>query len=124
MKKGLELPINVLVVVAVAVLVLLGIIALFLGGFGGGSNVIQMRTAQSVACGELQDRGCGTTNPSAVHIDYDTSGNGNVGSEDNLQTFCNDFRGCKDYVGNETLCCKVIVCGCSGLPRPQLPTTP
>ena len=38
MRKGIELPVNVLVIVAVAVIVLLGIVALFMGGFGSAAG--------------------------------------------------------------------------------------
>lgn len=51
--KGIELPINVLVIVALAVIVLLGVIALFSGVFGPGSAGIAMSSAWNQACGGI-----------------------------------------------------------------------
>jgi len=48
--KGIELPINVLVIVAVAVIVLLGIIALYFGGFVGPAGVMTQQTAKEKYC--------------------------------------------------------------------------
>jgi len=48
--KGIELPINILVVVAVAVIVLLGVIALYFGGFMGPAQTMTASTAKSTYC--------------------------------------------------------------------------
>jgi len=53
MSKGIELPINVLVIVSVAVIVLLGIIALFMTTFGQGSAQIQTDTAWNRGCSKI-----------------------------------------------------------------------
>lgn len=57
-KKGMELPINTLVVVAVAVIILLGIVAFFIGGFAGSSEVIKNRQAFMNACSGWTQTGC------------------------------------------------------------------
>ena len=48
--KGLELPVNILVVIAVAVIVLLGVTALYLAGFGPFAATTNVQTAWSSAC--------------------------------------------------------------------------
>lgn len=53
MRKGIELPVNVLVIVAVAVIVLLGIIALFMGGFGSSAATLEQRTAFNEHCAQI-----------------------------------------------------------------------
>ena len=53
MKKGVELPVNVLVIVAIAVIVLLGLVALFMGGFGGFAGSVESTQAWSNACGNV-----------------------------------------------------------------------
>jgi len=58
LKKGMELPINTLVVVAIAVIVILAIAAFFMGGFGGSSKDIQNRQAFLNACGSWVQTGC------------------------------------------------------------------
>lgn len=51
--KGIELPINVLVIVAVAVIVLLGIIALFMTMFGPSGAEMQLETAWTRGCSKI-----------------------------------------------------------------------
>ncbi|MFZ3077648.1 MAG: hypothetical protein WA139_04290 [Candidatus Aenigmatarchaeota archaeon] len=66
LKKGMELPINTLVVVAIAVIVILAIAAFFMGGFGGSSKDIQNRQAFLNACSAWTQSGCN-------NADYDSS---------------------------------------------------
>lgn len=56
--KGLELPINVIVVVALAVLVLVVISAFFLSNFFGGAGTIDEAAAFTTGCGSLRALGC------------------------------------------------------------------
>lgn len=58
-KKGMELPINTLVVVAIAVIVILAIAAFFMGGFGGSSKDVQNRQNFLNACSGWSQTGCG-----------------------------------------------------------------
>ena len=51
--KGIELPVNVLVIVAIAVIVLLGMLTLFMGGFGGFAGTQEQTSAWSKACGNV-----------------------------------------------------------------------
>jgi hypothetical protein len=48
--KGVELPINILVVVAIAVIVLLGMVALYLIGFNPISVTTAQDSAKNMAC--------------------------------------------------------------------------
>jgi hypothetical protein len=48
--KGIELPINILVVVAVAVIVLLGLVALYFSGFMGPAGVMNQESAKQKYC--------------------------------------------------------------------------
>jgi len=63
MRKGIELPVNVLVIVAIAVIVLLGLVALFMGGFGGFAGSVESTNAWSNACGPVLSA-CGTNHNS------------------------------------------------------------
>ncbi|MBU3904560.1 MAG: hypothetical protein KJ906_00215 [Nanoarchaeota archaeon] len=56
--KGMELPINLLVVVAVSVIVLLGVVALFLAGFNQDAFTSASGDAKSAACSQLVGGGC------------------------------------------------------------------
>ena len=66
LRKGMELPINTLVVVAIAVIVILAIAAFFMGGFGGSSKDMQNRQAFMNACSAWTQTGCAGNEPSDV----------------------------------------------------------
>ena len=108
--KGMELPVNVLVIIAVAVLVMLGLIAIYLSNPG---DVLAENSAKQKACSELQSRGCDTS-LTGIPFNYKTF--------TNLKTYC-DTK-CVDYKDayNKDLCCKVRVCSgsCPNLPSPQI----
>jgi len=88
--KGLELPINVLVLIAVAVIVLLGIVALYFTGFLGPSGQVTLSTVTSTACGSWQRQNY----PDASNIEisnYDANGDNSLNpasdcTGDNLET--------------------------------------
>ena len=85
--KGVELPINVLVIVAVAVIVLLGIAALFITGFSPFSTVSGQESYKNVACAQLVRGGC-VDSPSSITINFDANGDGEVCSADSYY-YCN-----------------------------------
>ena len=55
--KGLELPVNMLVIIIIAIIVLLALVALFLGGYTG-VGVIDSGVAKGKACGVIVNSGC------------------------------------------------------------------
>ena len=58
--KGLALPINILVIVAVAVIVLISLIAMYYPAFFAGSLVVGVDSAKSAACRSLvEGNACG-----------------------------------------------------------------
>ena len=54
MNKGIELPINILVIVAVAIIVLLGVIALFYSTWFKSTTPIDLNAATSRACNAVR----------------------------------------------------------------------
>lgn len=58
-KKGISLPVEMIVIIAIAVLVLVVIAAFFAGGFGGGTSTITDQAALAKGCGIWKMRGCG-----------------------------------------------------------------
>ena len=52
--KGLELPINMIVVIAIAVLVLVVVAAFFVGRIGGGGDEIALTAAFNTGCNNLR----------------------------------------------------------------------
>jgi hypothetical protein len=55
--KGLELPVNTLVVISIAVLVMLGLVAMFMAGTGPFTIVVEM-SAKGSACNVLTSANC------------------------------------------------------------------
>jgi hypothetical protein len=118
--KGIELPINALIIITVAVLVLLGIVALWMSGWGGGSQGITLEAAKTIGCAALlrDSAGCTSVDPGLIMFDgvsafrhvvrFDADGNGTPGElTDTLQQLCNR------YYGTATAgdCRKVCGCG-------------
>lgn len=78
--KGIELPINVLVIIAIAVLVLLGLVAIFISASTSGINPIFVLLYKGEACSAWIESDCET---GSVTIDV----NEQTGADD-LQELC------------------------------------
>lgn len=99
--KGIELPINTLVVVAVAVIILLGVVALFMGGFSGASTSLQKRQTFLNECQSYTQLGCKDNPSSTIQNKYydwvenaptKTAGN-NKAELDKIKQACGCFGG-------------------------------
>lgn len=123
--KGLSLPINVLVIVVVAIIVLLGVVAIYFGGFSPFSSAISVEGVKNGVCEEIVRTGC-TKDPATINLpefDADQDGltgttdvgndvTGNCGSstpgelDDNFENLCRCF-----YNRNTKSDCRQL-CGC------------
>jgi hypothetical protein len=118
--KGLELPINALIIIVIAVLVLLGIAALWMSGWGGGSQGVTVEAAKAAACGVVMrdSRGCMSVTPSTITFDgntptvpkFDINKDNLFTAADNLQLLCSTYYGTGAAAASD---CRKI-CGCSG----------
>ncbi len=119
--KGIELPISTLIIIAVALLVLLGIVALWMGGWSGGSTAISVESAKASGCSIVMhhSEGCQSALTDNIIYDggaganhlfiFDADGNGTPGeAADTLLALCNRYYS----AATETACRKI--CGCSG----------
>ena len=68
MNKGIELPINILVIVAVAIIVLLGVIALFYSAWFPGTVPVTSQAALTQACSQASRQGCAVALPSGITV--------------------------------------------------------
>jgi len=133
--KGIELPVNVLVIIAVAVLVMLALVAMYMAGMlGWGPGAVQ--SAKTAACGQLMNVNC-NENPENFNVNYDATGDGRIvggrlSTNDNLQVLCNMNLGCKlkpqppatdnlaswvtgdPFNDGQRICCKQQ-CGCANI---------
>jgi len=79
--KGLELPINALIIIVLAVIVLISIILLFTTGIKPPQNIITAQTALSNACLLLSDTfRCTRSTDSIVINDFDADQDGSAGT--------------------------------------------
>ena len=111
--KGIELPINILVVIAVAVIVLLGVIALYFGGFIKPAELINQEAAKSKYCALVMrdPTGCSTVDPAGIIItDFDANGDGTIDATDTLQALCETYYNIE--TGEKSDCRRT--CGCAG----------
>ena len=89
-KKGIELPINTLVVVAIAVIILLAVAAFFMGVWTPSAGGMQALAAKNDACGKLMNIGCADASISdmeKIPFNYDYDGSGTT-TDDNLFGYC------------------------------------
>jgi hypothetical protein len=102
--KGIELPINILVIVAVAIIVLLGVVALFYSSWFTGTAPVSLEAAKSQACNSMSRAGCSVL-ASSITITY--------GTATDLQGLCRDYYNVADLSpGNpDDVGCKNRVCG-------------
>jgi len=116
--KGVELPINTIVILVIALIILLAIIALFFGIWTPGVGGVSLEAAKDNACLLLTSTGCGDTSSIIVKdFDADKDGNlneansntGNCGSDDAGD---NLFMLCKCHYNKDESECRTDVCNC------------
>ncbi|HIG96899.1 MAG TPA: hypothetical protein HA230_00960 [Candidatus Aenigmarchaeota archaeon] len=113
--KGLELPINMIVIVAIAVLVLVVVAAFFAGQLSGGINTIGASAAYGSGCNTLRTAyGCDSLQVSNIKIigynPYNvpvTAGTQYVG--ETLLTACQ--QNFKQSSMDNTACARACGCG-------------
>jgi hypothetical protein len=106
--KGVELPINILVIVAIAVIVLLGLVALYFVGFNPFSTTAGLEGIKNKACQDLvQTNNCGVST-TTIQVNYDVNGDDVVGSTDTLDLLCSKY-----YSRTTEAACKGL-CSCPG----------
>ena len=99
--KGIELPINILVIVAVAIIVLLGVIALFYSSWFSGTGTISLEAAKGTACNAAVREGC-TVDTDTLVVDPPYQG------VSTLQDLCEGFY---SVTAADQTTCKNRVCG-------------
>ena len=92
--KGMSLPINVVIILIVALLVLVGAAALFSNGIGWGDDEMKNQEYFQKACGALKMMGCDTADVSTISLTIDDT-------PTSLSTMCSSFYG---IVGDDKCC--------------------
>lgn len=90
--RGVELPVNTMVVFVLAVIVLLGILALFLGVWSPLPGAITPQAALNTACLRLVTTRCDTDLTKIIVQNFDADKDGKTGgSGDNLKNLCLNY---------------------------------
>lgn len=95
--KGIELPINILVVVAIAVIVLLGLVALYFIGFNPFSNTTALNAVKSDGCRVYLNQNPPCNDPTGVNVTWQ----GNIM---NFNDFMTTLYKCGDTACINTQC--------------------
>lgn len=93
--KGSELPVNMLVIMGIALVVLLAVVGFVVYQWVQGTGSIDMQSEHSRACGILAQTGC--DNPSAVKVKIVSNA-----AITNLQLLCDEMgigSTCKESCG-------------------------
>lgn len=107
MSKAITLPVNILVIVAIAVIVLMGLIAIYGVGFNPFSSAINLESIKNVACRKISFAAC-KLNANDITVNYDANKDGATDNSDTFLELCKNFFGRSDE-----LSCKQL-CGCVG----------
>jgi hypothetical protein len=113
--KGVELPINVLVIVTIAVIVLLGLVVLYFIGFNPFSGSVSLTSLKNAGCSNF-----------SLNFNCGSRGTGGVGSPKDPQDIClpvntyltgdctanNLQKLCTNYFGAATATQCRQTCGC------------
>jgi len=86
--KGMELPINMIIIIAIAVLVFVVVAAYFAGAFGGSKDKLAAQAAWNTFCGSERVTGCHNYDnmwPNGL-LDVD-------GTQTSLSTVCTKAKG-------------------------------
>jgi hypothetical protein len=98
--KGMELPINMIIIIAIAVLVFVVVAAYFSGAFIGDSKRVAAQASWNAFCGQERVRGC---------PDWNTVDNLDVGGVSTAKlTVCSQATGLSSTDGPG---CKASCCG-------------
>ncbi|MHA1686743.1 MAG: hypothetical protein ACTSYD_10105, partial [Candidatus Heimdallarchaeaceae archaeon] len=128
--KGISLPINALVIIVLALIILIAILALFFGVWPFGSQSISLEGAKNNACNMLLSFNCEEQTSNIVVKNFDADKDGdldpqtgfdwsnpsptNSNNHDNLAALCYNYYGIydpTDPLNSENLC-KTEVCNC------------
>ena len=113
--KGISLPVNMVVVIAVAVIVLLSLAAFFMSGFVHPTTKMSDTDAWNTGCGVWRMRGCKIEDVTKIKIaGYDTNGDG---VDDSLAVACQRVFGYSQSEAESTGTdnpCWIKCCGWGG----------
>jgi len=102
--KAIEISVNIMVILVIALIVLVSIILIFMGIWNPSIGNIQITTIKDEACNRLVSTGCGS--PSSItNLNIDLNDNGKAGEpEDTLLLLCQKYFDRQDEDSCKQLC--------------------
>lgn len=107
--RGLELPVNTLIVIVLAIIVLVAVIAFFMGAWRPGVSGIEMENAKNSGCQAFVSAGCDDRDLNIIIVNYDVDGNG--AKDDSLLRLCEHYGCTQDNPDDKMACCRDL-CHC------------
>jgi len=89
--KGAELPINVMIIVVLAIIVFIAMVAFFMGVWGPSTGGVNVEAVKNTGCNRLVSSGCDSTAITLEDVNDD-------GTVETLQDICNRYYNCA-YAG-------------------------
>lgn len=103
MRSGM-LPINAMIILVMGVLVLVGVLALFLGVWKPAAGGTSLQATTAAACQQLITRGCATTYLGSITInDFDASKGGGINPGTVIYA-CDDYNYFNGATNNNVTC--------------------
>jgi hypothetical protein len=92
--KGAELPVNTIIIIVLAILVLVAIITIYSGTYSPARGSMNLDAVKNNACQDLINRGCYVSSGAIPVINFDANMNGN-----------NIVGGTENYAPSDALVC-------------------
>ena len=125
--KGVELPINALIIIVLAIIVLVAIIAMFYTGIKSPQNTLSAQAALDRACMKLHNYNCNVETKTITIDDFDADMDGTLdplsggnfqcnpsnpdpNTHDNLRSLCACYYQITDFNTGENDCKKLCQC--------------
>jgi hypothetical protein len=124
--KGLDLPINILIIIAIAIIVLIAVVGMFYGPFSSGTGTVSLDIVKSTACKTELNLNCNTHPAYIVIRDFDADKDGRLDPDvlggpicggdgaicDNFHALCVHYYGyVNSWADGEK--CRRELCGCT-----------
>lgn len=119
--KGIQLPTNMLVVLALGIIVFFALLLFFLNNYGQPGGTVSLESAKTDACTRLLSSGqCSSTSaPSQILVyGYDANNNGNLNDGDNLEELCRNYYAAD--LSDIITTCSIRVCNCPENSKPRI----
>ena len=115
--KGLELPVNVLIILVLGLIILIAVIVLVYDASKPAVSSVDLTTAKNNACQMLVSVGCGPGQSGSIRVsNFDANRDGEMDVKDTLLELCREYYlidGSNDKYASPDDQCRVEICGCS-----------